>query len=545
MSAARSTRRRGATPVTIDELNIAMLVGAGVLIVAVLAVRLSSRAGLPSLLLYLGIGAALSASGLITFNDLEFAQSVGIAALVIILAEGGITTRWATIRPQLPVAVSLSIVGVGVSVAIVALVAHYVLDLQWQLAVLCGAILSSTDAAAIFSTLRRVPLKSRVAGTLEAESGINDAPVIILVLLVSEPGGGTSFLGGLGLLLFELIVGAAVGVIVGWGGAAVLRRAALPASGLYPIAVTTCTVLAYAAAASVHASGFLAVYLAALVLGNSALPHRAVTRGFVEALAWVAQIGLFVVLGLLVVPIARFTSSELFVPALVIGLVLTFVARPLSVLVATSAFRVPWREQAFLSWAGLRGAVPIVIAILPAVADVEGSRRLLDIVFVLVVVFTIVQSPTLPWVARRLGVAETTETRDLTVEAAPLDRVGAELLQVRIPVGSRLHGVEVAELRLPPGALVALVVRDDESIVPSPTTGLRVGDEVLVVVPSHSRAEVERRLAAVSEHGRLAGWLGRRRPGPGHPAGQVSSAAWRAALVSRWPGRRARRTSPR
>ena len=521
---------------TIDKLNVALLVGAAVLIVAVLAVRLSSRAGLPSLLIYLGIGAALSASHLITFNDLEVAQSVGIAALVIILAEGGITTRWETIRPRLPVALSLATVGVGVSVAVVAVVAHYVLMFPWQLAVLCGAILSSTDAAAIFSTLRRVPITARLTGTLEAESGINDAPVIILVLLISEPAADTSLVAGFGLLVFELVVGAAVGGLVGWGGAAVLRRAALPASGLYPIAVTTFAVLAYAAAAYVHASGFLAVYLAALVLGNSALPHRAVTRGFVEALAWVAQIGLFVVLGLLVVPIDHL--GERLQQALVIGLVLTFLARPISVLVATTPFRVPWREQAFLSWAGLRGAVPIVIAILPAVAGVEHSRELLDIVFVLVVVFTIVQSPTLPWFARRLGVAESTETRDLTVEVAPLDRVGAELLQLRIPVGSRLHGVEVAELRLPRGALVALVVRDEESIVPSPTTGLRMGDEVLVVVPSHSRAEVERRLAAVSEHGRLAGWLGRR---PANLVGSVSSAASRWALVSRWPGLRARR----
>ncbi len=527
---------------TIDELNVALLVGAGVLLIAVLAVRLSSRAGLPSLLLYLGIGAALSGFG-VNFNDLQVAQSLGIAALVIILAEGGITTHWETVRPQLPLALSLSTVGVGVSVAVVAALAHYVLDFRWQLAVLCGAILSSTDAAAIFSTLRRVPLKSRVAGTLEAESGINDAPVIILVLLVSEPGASTSLLAGLWQLVFELGAGALVGGLVGWGGAAVLRRVALPASGLYPIAVTTCAVLAYGASASLHASGFLAVYLAALILGNSALPHRGVTWGFIEALAWVAQIGLFVVLGLLVVPIMRFGWSDLVAPALLIGVVLTFVARPLAALVAAAPFRVPWREQAFLSWAGLRGAVPIVFAILPAAKHVEGSRNLLDIVFVLVVVFTLVQSPTLPWAARRLGLAETTETRELTVEVAPLDRVGAELLQIRIPVGSRLHGVEVAELRLPPGALVALVVREDTSIVPSPTTALRAGDEVLVVVPSHSRADVQRRLTAVSEHGRLAGWLGRRPTAS--VDSPVSSAAFRSALVSRWRGRRGPRTPPR
>lgn len=517
---------------SIDQLNLALLVGGAVLLVAVVAVRVSSRAGLPSLLLYLGIGALLGGSGLIDFNDLEIAQSVGITALVVILAEGGLTTRWSVVRTQMTTALSLATIGVGVSVTLVALFAHFALGLPWQVAVLAGAILSSTDAAAIFSTLRRVPIRPRLAGTLEAESGMNDAPVIILILIVSDPGGHSSLVGALGAIAFELVVGAAVGVLAGVGGAWVLRRAALPSSGLYPLAVMTMALLAYAGAASLHASGFLAVYLAGLVLGNSDLPHQSVTRGFVEALAWLAQIGLFVVLGLLVFPITDLVGTLW--PALAIGGVLTFVARPLSVLAATAPFRMPWREQVFLSWAGLRGAVPIVFALLPAVAGVEGSRRLLDVVFVLVVLYTLVQSPTLPLAARVLGVAGFASSRELAVEAAPLDRVGADLLQIQIPPRSRLHGVEIAELRLPTGALVALVVRADRTFVPSATTALRVADEVLVVVPHHSRLEVEARLQAVSEHGRLARWLGRRE------APVVSSAGWRSVLASRVRGRRAR-----
>lgn len=492
---------------SIDELNVALLVGAAVLLVAVVAVRLSTGAGLPSLLLYLGIGALLGGSPWLEFNDLELAQVLGVAALVLILAEGGLTTRWETVQPVLPLALSLSTVGVAVSVSVVAFVAHTFFGMSWQLAVLCGAILSSTDAAAVFSTLRRVPLRPGLAGTLEAESGMNDAPVIILVMLLSSPESEGSLLVVGGLILYELVVGAVVGVTVGWLGAQVLRRSALPASGLYPIAVMTFAVLAYAGAAYIHASGFLAVYLAALVLGNSDVPHRAVTRGFAEAVAWIAQIGLFVMLGLLVFPMRE--AADTVLPALGIGLALLLVARPLSVLLAAAPFRVRPAELGFLAWAGLRGAVPIVLAIIPGVADVDGSRRLLETVFVLVVVFTLVQSPTLPYVARRLGVSHDGEPRELSIEAAPLDRLSSDLLQIKIPADSRLHGVEVAELRLPPGAVIALIVRSNAPLAPTDTTALRRGDDCLIVVPRRSRAAVEARLHSLSVHGRLAGWLSR------------------------------------
>ncbi len=489
----------------IGDLNTALLVGASVLLVAVVAVRFSAGAGLPSLLVYLGIGAFLGATGLVTFNDLEVAQVLGIAGLVLILAEGGLTTRWESVRPVMPLALSLATVGVAVSVAVVAFVAHEVFDMPWQLAVLSGAALSSTDAAAVFSTLRRVPLQPRLAGTLEAESGLNDAPVIIIVMLAISADTSRSLLLTAGVLVYQLLIGGAFGFVVGWLGAQVLRRAALPASGLYPIAVMTFAVLAYAGAAFIQTSGFLAVYIAGLVLGNADIPHRPVTRGFAEAVAWVAQIGLFVVLGLLVSPIRGITGTLL--PALVIGLALLLVARPLSILIAAAPFRLPFREQAFLSWAGLRGAVPIVLAIFPAVAGVEGSRRLLDVVFVLVVVFTLLQGPTLPYAAKLLRVGGSGELRELSVEAAPLDRLRADLLQVHVPARSKLHGVEVAELRLPAGASVALIVRGNAALVPSPTTALRRGDEILVVVPRLSRAQVEARLHSVSRYGRLAGWL--------------------------------------
>ncbi|KWW97621.1 potassium transporter [Carbonactinospora thermoautotrophica] len=491
---------------SVEELDRVLLVGAAVLLVAIVAVRLSTRTGLPSLLIYLGLGLALGTDGLgIEFSDVELTRTLGYAALIVILAEGGLTTRWSTIRPVVPVAVALATVGVGVSVGVTALVAHAAFDMEWRHALLLGAIVSSTDAAAVFSVLRRLPLSQRVVGALEAESGFNDAPVVILVSALSMPGEPGSLWQLLGMLVFELAVGAVVGLAVGRVGAATLRRVALPASGLYPLAVFGLIVGAYAAAALLHGSGFLATYLAALVLGNARLPHGPATRGFAEGLAWLAQIGLFILLGLLATP---HDMGSALLPALVIGTALLLLARPLSVLVSVLPFRMPWREQAILSWAGLRGAVPIVLATVPLVTGVERAGQLFNIVFVLVVVFTLVQGPTLPWLARLLGFGHGLDAHDLGVESAPLEHLGAHLLEVRVPDDSRLHGVEIFELRLPRGAAVTLVVRDGQSFVPTPTTTLRHGDELLVVTTEEVREETERRLRAVSRGGKLARWFG-------------------------------------
>jgi cell volume regulation protein A len=285
-----------------------------------------------------------------------------------------------------------------------------------------------------------------------------------------------------------------------------MRRVALPSSGLYPLAVLSFTVLAYAGtSAALHASGFAAVYTAALVLGNSELPHRAATRSFSEGVAWIAQIGLFVMLGLLVTPGDILPKHVLI--ATLAGLLLTFVARPLSVLACVFAHRLSVRQQLFVSWAGLRGAVPIVLATIPLAENVDDSEELFNIVFVMVVIYTLLTGPTLPWVAARLEVTERGEARDLDVEAAPLERVAADLLQVSITSHSRLHGVEVAELRLPVGASVSLVVRAGRTLVPDAGTVLRRGDELLVVTPRKLREATEDRLRAVSRRGRLAHWL--------------------------------------
>jgi cell volume regulation protein A len=494
--------------IDVHQLDVFVLWGSAVTFLAILAVRVSSRTRLPSLLLYLLMGVALGESGLgIGFEDAELAHAMGFAALIVILAEGGLTTPWADVRPSMRLGLSLATVGVTVSVLAVAVSTHYLLGLPWETAVLLGAIISPTDAAAVFSVLRVVPLPKRLTGALEAESGLNDAPIIVIVTIISTGGldeHGPAY--NIGLVVYELVGGLALGLLVGFVGAWLMRRAALPSSGLYPLSVLALCFLSYGGAAALHASGFAAVYVAALVLGNSELPHRAATRSFAEGLAWLAQIGLFVMLGLLLSPGRLDLETVLF--ALVAGVVLTVLARPLSVAASAVVQPLPLRELTFVSWAGLRGAVPIVLATIPLAEGVDDSKRLFDLVFVLVIVDTLVTGPTLPWVAKTLRVTRRSEPRGLDIEAAPLERIAADLLQVTIAPTSQMHGVEVGELRLPPGSSVSMIVRDGETLVPERRTVLKHGDDLLVVTSRKQRERTEERLRQVSARGRLAQWRG-------------------------------------
>ncbi|MCV7301713.1 potassium/proton antiporter [Mycobacterium barrassiae] len=490
---------------TLQQLYLVLLAGGLVLLASIAVTRLGARVGLPSLLLFLGVGVIVGEDGLgLQFDNYLLADHLGTVALAVILVEGGLTTRFNDIRRVLAPAASLATVGVGVCMAVTAAGAHLLLGMDWQLALLLGAVLSVTDAAAVFSVLRVVPLPRRVAGLLEAESGFNDAPAVILVLMFSIVPLELSVGHALAELAYELIAGAAIGLACGFLGSLALRRIALPASGLYPLATFGLGMVAFAAGGSAHASGFLAAYLASVVLANSGLPHRSATRSFAEGLGWLAQIGLFVILGLLVDP--SDLGGEL-VPGIVIGLVLLLISRPLSVVVALLGFKVPWREQVFVSWAGLRGAVPIVLATFPIVGGVQDSVRLLNIVFILVVVYTLVQGPTLRPLAHRLGLIPKDATREIQVESAPLDVLEAELLTMTVQEPSRLHNVTVLELRLPDPSVITLIIRDGHTFVPQPDTRIAIGDELLIVTTTKTRAAAERRLRAVSRRGRLAHWF--------------------------------------
>lgn len=492
---------------TAGTLGLDLLVGAATVLAAIVAARLAHGVGLPALLVFLGLGLLLGESGLgIRFDNADLAQTLGLGALVLILAEGGLTTNWAHARKAAPAAIALATIGVAATIVVLAACTHWLLGLGWREALLLGAVLAPTDAAAVFSVLRRLPLPPRLSGMLEGESGLNDPPTILAVTLLSQHGAhGPGPAQVIGQVAWQLAGGAAIGVAAGLIGLLFLRKVALPATGLYPVAVLALIVVGYGAADLAGASGFLAVYAAGVLLGNVRLPHGPATRGFAEAVGWLAQIGLFVMLGLLASP-GRLPAQAL--PALAAGAILVVVARPVAVLAALLPFRLPLRQQAFLSWAGLRGAVPIVLATIPLSEHVPGATQIFDQVFVIVVTFTLLQGPTLPWLARRLGVTAPAEPLEIIVDAVPLDELRADLLQAQVPDGSKLHGVEIFELRLPAAASIALIVRDGQGLVPGPTTVLRTGDRLLIVVPAAARPQTERRLRAVSRAGKLAHWLG-------------------------------------
>ena len=478
-----------------------------VLLLALVAVRLSRRLGMPSLLLYLGIGMVLGIDsfGIIDLNNPLLTEQLGFVALVFILAEGGLTTRWEQVRPALGLGISLATVSVIVSIAVAGLGVHLLLGFAWRTSLLWGAVLSSTDAAAVFSVLRGVGVKPRLSAALELESGLNDAPVVIAVVLLASTAEIT-WVDPL-LVVYELVAGALIGAAIGFAGAWLLRREALPAAGLYPLATIALIGGAYAVGTFAHSSGFLATYVAAVILGNSRLPHRASTLSFAEGLGWVAQIGLFVMLGLYVEP-SRLPQA--LIPGILIGLVVLLVARPVSVFAAALPFRMPWREQAFLSWSGLRGAVPIVLATIPLMNGVDRSVLLLDVIVVVVVIYTLLQGTSLPWVARKLGVIQSGQLTEVQVEAAPLEEMNAHVLQVTIPDRSRMHGVYVSQLRLPAPSTIGLLLRQGEPVPVTPTVRLQSGDQLLIVAPERVRAATERRLRAVGRAGALANWFGER-----------------------------------
>jgi potassium/hydrogen antiporter len=490
-----------------------------VVLAAVGGVRLAAQFGLPGLLFYLGLGLLLSDEGLggVTFDDAELATALGYAGLVIILAEGGLTTRTSAVRPVIVPAAALASVGVAISIFLVALPLHWIAGLDLRVAVLIGAVLAPTDAAAVFTVARGLRLPSRLQTMLEAESGLNDAPVVVLVVLLSTtvgsdmPAWWVPF-----IVVAELLGGLVVGGLVGLFARWLMPRLALPAAGLYPIAVIALFMLSYGLAVVLHTSGFAAVYITALILAASPLPHRRSVLGFVEGLAWAVQIGLFIMLGLLVVPERLLEALGL---ALLAGALLLLVARPASVLISLALFLrpgwatrvsrtppMPWQWAAFASWAGLRGAVPIVFATIPLGAMGAQGELIFDVTMLLVVALTLLQSPTMPLLGRRLGLVRVEQVGELTVEAAPLDTMHAALLDLDIPPGSRVAGTYVSELPLPPGAVVSLVVRGGHTLVPDRTTRIKVGDRLLIVSTLLAREATEQALQSVSRSGRLAGW---------------------------------------
>ncbi len=385
-----------------------LLVTAGVLLgVSALLSRLASRTGLPVAFLFLGVGMLAGSDGLgnIAFEDYPLAFRLGTCALVLILFDGGLNTPFDRVRPVLGPAALLATLGVVGTAGIAAVAARFLFHVPWTYALLLGAILSSTDAAAVFSVLRSsgTALRDRVGTTLELESGLNDPMAVILTLALTESlvtGGQT----GPRLLLevtLQLVVGGLMGGLLGTLAGRLLRHVELPAPGLVPVVTVAFAFVTFGLTTLLHGSGFLAVYLAGMALGQRPLPHRAGLLRVHDGIAWLAQVAMFLMLGLLVFP-AQLPKVAL--PGTVLALVLAFVARPLVVGLCLLPFGYSWKERLYIGWVGLRGAVPIILATFPVLAQVPGSTLVFNVVFFSVVVSGLLPGATVSRVSRWLGV---------------------------------------------------------------------------------------------------------------------------------------------
>ena len=492
---------------TLDGLAPALLVGALIVLAAILGVRFAGRLGVSGLFLYLLLGIALGSTfPALDLQNAELATVLGYSALVLILAQGGLTTRLSALRPVLWPALTLASLGVAVSITVVALPLIFILDMSPQIAILLGSVLAATDAAAVFSVMRKIRTSGRMRTLLEAEAGFNDAPIVVLVSVVASSNFGETPIWQIPVVVaLELAGGAAIGVAFGYFARWMLPRLALPSVGLYPIAALALLVATYGVAAIIHSSGFIAVYLAAIIIGSTArLPHRRSIIGFHDGLAWIAEIGLFVMLGAL----AEIDRLPAAIPtAIFVIVVLVVFARPLAVVASLVPFRWPVRSIAFASIAGLRGAVPIVFAAIPLAAAVTGATEVFDVTLLVVLTLLLVQTPILAPLGRRLGVVLSNEVVELEVEAAPLDGMHALVLGIEVPEGSGFVGTFVPEIGLPQGAVVALIVRNGEALAPDVNTRIRAGDQLLIVTTEEARTATDVRIRAVAQGGRLARWL--------------------------------------
>ncbi|MFL5876975.1 MAG: potassium/proton antiporter [Solirubrobacteraceae bacterium] len=481
---------------------------AGALLAAGLGASLiAGRLRVPALVLFLGLGMLVGSDSLgwIDFSNYALARDIGVVALALILFEGGLNAGFDEIRPVLGPSIALAFAGTALTAVVTGLAAAALFGFSTKEGLLVGSIIAATDGAAIFALLRESTLRRKLARTLEGEAGLNDAVAVLLVLAcidwLLKPGYDAA--DALVLLLRQFGLGIAAGAMVGWLGVQALQRVRLATAGLYPVASLTIAAIAYGAAAALDGSGFVAVYLAGLALGSARIPARQTVANFHQGLGWLAQLSMFLVLGLLVFPSQL---DEVAVEGTVLALVLVVLARPVA------AFLASWgpfgaADRAVLGWAGLRGAVPVVLATFPVIAGVPHSTEFFDIVFFAVLLSTVVQGATFEPVARRLGATRsgTALATSALTETGTIRQLGADAIEVAAAPGDALVGHRIRDLGLPRAAIVNVIVRDGQAIPPRGSTRIEARDRLHVLI----RRE---------EMGTMRALLERWRDGPVGPA---------------------------
>ena len=480
-----------------------LLLAAVLILFGVISSKASARLGLPVLVLFLIVGMLAGERGIggIAFDSPGAAHALGTVALAVILYDGGLQTPLSSIKAVWKPASLLATLGVLVTALITGLAAAWILDLTLLEGLLIGAIVGSTDAAAVFAQLRNagIHIRKRLKATLEVESASNDPMAIFLTIgllevLVNDVPFG---IGLLQLFVMQMGVGAAIGLGVGWAAVALINRIHLQASGMYPVLVTACGLLAFGLAANLGGSGFLAIFVAGVVVGNSRFVFQRGVFLFHDALAWLSQITMFVVLGLLVDPKGLL---NVWFEGLLIAFVLIFLARPLAVIPMLRPFGFDRNEIALVSWVGLRGSVPIVLAIFPLIFGAPEAPLIFNVVFFVVLISAIVQGGTLAHVARWLGLAEVPPTKSAaTLEITSLDEVNADIVEYTLAEDSRAVGRRLSQMALPESTVVAMITRGQDVIPPRGSTRLRAHDHLFAVLRPDTRPFVDRSFSQVGD----------------------------------------------
>jgi len=464
------------------------------ILVSIIMTKLSNNLGLPSLLIFLAIGmlAGTDGPGNIYFDDFRLSQAIGVVALVFILFSGGMDTKWQCIKSAMSGALKLSTLGVVLSALIIGIALYYIFSFPLFEGLLIGAIISSTDSAAVFSILRSksLRLKGNVRSLLELESGSNDPMAIFLTLVLIEAVKfqGFDLLNFVFFFVMQFGVGAVVGIGMGKLLVIIMNKLKLPNEGFYSVFAITYSVLVYSVTAILNGSGFLAVYLAAVVIGNSEFVQKKSLLRFFDGIAFLGEVTMFLTLGLLVFPsqVLNVVLIGLSVSALLI-----FLARPLSVFLSLMFSKYKFREKVLVSWVGLRGAVPIILATFPITANLQNGSYYFNIIFFVVLTSVIIQGWSLPVVARALKLLlPESKVKKIPIELDAEMSKSSDLVDIIVPDGSPVTGKPLAELGLPEGCLITVIYRDDEYIIPSGSTSLEGGDAIIMLLKSEHKQKV-------------------------------------------------------